>query len=223
MTALTFYRNSGATMPATAENVELADDGSFTGWRSVAPTVGFFAGRLPEAELTTIRAAVEGVGDATPGLPPPGAVVETLQLPGRDPLVVTGVQSGEPLSALVEAVRSLLDTAMLDAPRAAVGLELAATPRLVHRGTEPLELDLATVQLRANFWRGYYEPAGEAGEALAGPGRVTAGPGWALDLPPVTPPAGADITTHLVVDFAIVANGNVVPVQAQHLPAIPEP
>jgi hypothetical protein len=223
MTALTFFRNSGATMPATAENVELADDGTFTGWRTIAPTVGFFAGRLPEAELATIRAGAEAAGDATPGLPPPGAVVETLQLSGRDPLMVSGVQSGEPLSALVEAARSLLDSAMLDAPRAAVGIELAATPRLVHRGTDPLELDLSTVQLRANFWRGYYEPAGEAGEALAGPGRVTAWPGWSLDLPPVTPPAGADITTHLVVDLAIVADGNVVPVQAQLLPDIPEP
>lgn len=223
MTALTFFRNSGATMPATAENVELADDGSFTGWRTIAPTVGYFAGRLSEADLATIRVGAEAAGDATPGLPPPGAVVETLQLSGRDPLVVGGVQSGEPLSALVEAARSLLDSAMLDAPRAAIGLELAATPRLVHRGTDPLELDLSTVQLRANFWRGYYEPAGEAVEALGGPGQVAAGPGWSLDLPAVRPPAGADITTHLTVDFAIVADGNVVPVQAQHLPPIPEP
>lgn len=219
---LRFYRNSGRTTPATAENVELADDGSFTGWRSIAPAVGFFAGKLPDAELSALRSAVESIADATPGLPPPGAVVETLELPGRDPLVVSGVQIGQPLGALVEATRSLLDR-MVDSPRAAVGLEVSATPRLVHRGTEPLELDLSTIQLRANFWRGYYEPAGEAGEALGGPGRVSAGPGWSLDLPPVTPPAGPDITTHLTVDLAIMADGNVVPVRAQHLPAIPEP
>lgn len=217
---LAFYRNSGATVPATAENVELAADGAFTGWRSIAPAVGFFAGTLSEAELAPIRAGVEEAGDATPGLPPPGAVVETLQLSGRDPLVVSGVQAGEPLGALVDAARSLLDRTMLDAPRAAISLD---GNKLVHRGTDPLELDLSTVGFRANFWRGYYEPAGESFESLPGPGRVHTGPGWSLDLPPMTPPAGADITTHLVVDFAIVANGTVVPVQAQHLPAIPEP
>ncbi len=43
---LRFYRNDGSTSPATAENIELADDGSFTGWRSMAPAVGWFAGSL---------------------------------------------------------------------------------------------------------------------------------------------------------------------------------
>ncbi|WP_109506984.1 hypothetical protein [Nocardioides speluncae] len=216
---LKFYANSGSTTPATAENVALADDGSFTGWRSIAPTVGFFAGTVPEASLARLRAIIEGVGAATPGPIPPGAVVETIELPNRDPLVVSGVLSGQPLSELTEAARSLLDR-MVGYPRAAVGLD---GNRLVHRGTEPLELDLATVTVRANFWRGYYEPAGESVEALAGPGSVTAEPGWSLELPVFTVPAGDDITTHLSVDFAIVANGNVIPVQVQHAPDIPEP
>ena len=80
-------------------------------------------------------------------------------------------------------------------------------------------LDLTTVAVQAYFWKGYYEPAGQASEVLAGE-RVEAGPGWTLDLPALDPPPGDDITTHVTVDFAIVANGNVVPVQVQHLPAI---
>ena len=76
--------------------------------------------------------------------------------------------------------------------------------------------------MQANYWKGYYEPAGQASEVLAGE-RVEAGPGWTLDLPALDPPPGDDITTHLTVDFAIVAGDNVVPVQVQHLPAIPEP
>ena len=111
---------------------------------------------------------------------------------------------------------------MVDSPRAAVALEAGSPPRLVHRGTDPLELDLTTVAVQAYFWKGYYEPAGQASEVLAGE-RVEAGPGWTLDLPALDPPLGDDITTHVTVDFAIVANGNVVPVQVKHLPAIAEP
>ena len=39
---LRFYRNDGSKTPATAEYVELLDDGRFTGWRSIAPAVGWF-------------------------------------------------------------------------------------------------------------------------------------------------------------------------------------
>jgi hypothetical protein len=215
---LRFYRNSGSTTPATAENVELADDGSFTGWRSIAPSVGWFAGALPASDCDEVRTAIGALGDAVPGPPPPGSTVETLELPDGDPLVVTGVQAGGPLGDLVDRARRLLDE-MVDSPRAAVGMD---GNQLVHRGTDPIELDISAVALRATYWRGYYEPAGNASEMLAGQ-RVTAKPGWTLDLPSMPPPDGDDITTHLTVDFAIVANGNVIPVQAQHLPDIPEP
>ncbi len=172
--------------------------------------MGWFAGSLSADRLDGLRAAIDAA-TATSALPPPGSSVETLEVPGRDPVVVTGMDEAEPL-------RELLDE-MVDSPRAAVGLDGG---RLVHRGTDPLELDLTTVAVQAYFWKGYYEPAGQASEVLAGE-RVEAGPGWTLDLPALDPPPGDDITTHVTVDFAIVANGNVVPVQVQHLPAIAEP
>ncbi len=40
---------------------------------------------------------------------------------------------------------------------------------------------------------------------------------------PLDPPPGNDTTTHVTVDFAIVAGDNLVPVQVQQLPAIAEP
>jgi hypothetical protein len=218
---LRFHRNDGSTSPATAEYVELFDDGRFTGWRSIAPSVGWFEGALEPPDLDDIRSALGGVAD-DPGPPPPGPTVETLELPDRDPLVVTGVDRDGPLGVLVEHARRLLD-AMVDSPRSAIALEPGSPTRLVHRGTEPLHVDLSTVVLQANHWRGYYEPAGTAQEVLSGPS-VQADPGWTFDLPSITPaPAGPDITTHLTVDFAIVANGNVVPVQVQHLPTIDSP
>ena len=218
---LKFYRNDGSTTPATAEYVELFDDGRFTGWRSIAPAVGWFEGGLAAAECDEVRVLIAGLGGATPGLPPPGAATETLELPDLDPLVVTGVDGDGPLGPLVDRARRLLDE-MVGSPRAAVALEVGPPPRLVHRGRDPLELDLSTVALRAYHWKGYYEPAGEASEVLAGE-RVEAGPSWALDLPALDPPPGHDITTHVTVDFAIVSGDSVVPVQVQYLPAIPEP
>ena len=76
--------------------------------------------------------------------------------------------------------------------------------------------------LRAYYWKGYYEPAGESSEVLAGE-RVEAGPSWAFELPALDPPPGHDITTHVTVDLAIVSGDSAVPVQVQHLPDIPEP
>ena len=218
---LRFYRNDGSTSPATAEYVELFDDGRFTGWRSIASAVGWFGGELAASESDDVRSLIAGLGGEVPGPPPPGPTTETLELPDRDPLVVTGVDGDGPLGPLVDRARHLLDE-MVGSPRAAVALEPGSPPRLVHRGTDSLELDLTTVALRAYHWKGYYEPAGEASEVLAGE-RVEADPGWTLDLPALDPPPGDDITTHVTVDFAIVSGGSVVPVQVQYLPAIPEP
>lgn len=219
---LRFFRNDGATTPATAEYVEVAEDGAITGWRGVAPVVGWFQGRLSDTAWDALGAHIARVGAVDPGPPPPGAATETLELPGRDPVVVSGVGSDGPLGGLVSDARRLLDVTMLNRPRAAVALEVGRSARLVHRGRDPLTLDLAAVTVQAHHWRGYYEPAGSATEVLTGD-RVEAGPGWTLDLPAITAPAGPDITTHLTVDLGIVSGDTVVPVQAQHLPEIAQP
>ena len=88
---LRFYRNDGSTSPATAEYVELFDDGRFAGWRSIASAVGWFGGELAASESDDVRALIAGLGGEVPGPPPPGPTTETLELPDRDPLVVTGV------------------------------------------------------------------------------------------------------------------------------------
>jgi len=62
----------GSQSPAVAESVEVADDGALTGWRSVSDGgVGWFAGRLPDAELAEVRALVGAVGAAPPPSAPP--------------------------------------------------------------------------------------------------------------------------------------------------------
>jgi hypothetical protein len=93
--------------------------------------------------------------------------------------------------------------------------------RLVHRGTDPVRLDLASVAVRATAWRGYYEPAGEWSGVIAGPGEIEAGPGWSYDLP--LGPLAAGTVVHLTADFAILSGTTRVPVRAKHTPAIPPP
>jgi len=87
---------------------------------------------------------------------------------------------------LVSRLRALLDETV-GMPVAAVGLEVATadkTARLVHLGTESLDLDLGALALSASLW----------GPDLARLGRwrlpeppraeqpVSAGPGWSLPL-----------------------------------------
>lgn len=215
-------------MPALAEGVEVSDGGLISGSTTVGPIVGEFGGRLTDAEvgtLTTLVAAVGGAGIQA-GARMPGGSSETLELPGSDPQSVAGLADGDdPWSALADAARALLDR-MADFPSAAVGLEMAGPDRarLVHRGTDPVLLDLATVSVGATAWRGYYEPAGDWAGVTTGPERVQAVPGWSFDLPiGLDVPAGDDITLHVTASFALIAYGAVVAVQAAYLPDIDPP
>lgn len=224
---LRFYRAGGRDSPPDAESVELSADGTLSGWRSVSTAaVGSFAGELPEAEAAEIAALATAAADvpAPASVTPPGAPAETLELVGGDPVPVAGLLDADdgPSPRLVAAARALLDR-VTAFPRAAVGITVAGPDlaRLSHRGAEPLLLDLSQVRLRVTAWRGYYEPAGEWSGIEAGPGQVTAGPGWTHDLllGPVAP-TGADVTLHASATFAIVVDGRAIPVRVSHAPLL---
>jgi hypothetical protein len=207
--------------PAVAESVELGDDGTLTGWRSVSDGgVGWFAGTLPPGERAGIQALVAAAGSAPPSAPPPpGSAQEVLELPATGPISIAGIDADDGAwSDLAEAARQLLRR-LTDFPRAAVTVRHAApgVARLIHRGSDPLRLDLSAVAVRATGWRDYFEPAGDWSGEVAGPGEIEAGPGWTHDLPFEQPP-GADVTVHLTVDLVILSDSSRVPVQAQHTP-----
>jgi hypothetical protein len=211
----------GSQTPAVAESVEVAEDGTLTGWRSVsAGGVGWFAGRLPAAELAEIRALIEAAGATPPqARPRPDAAEEVLELTATGPVRIAGLADGPgDWPRLAAASRRLLDR-LTDFPRAAVGVRYTAgAARLEHRGTDPVRVDLGTVAVAATAWRGYYEPAGDWAGEVTGPGAVEAGPGWAYDLPVGLEAAGPDVTVHLAVDFVIRSGSTRIPVRATYTP-----
>jgi hypothetical protein len=91
--------------------------------------------------------------------------------------------------------------------------------RLSHRGTDPIRIDLSTVEWRETAWRGYYESAGDWSGIAAGPPEVAALPGWTFDVPIVP----TDAVVHLTADFAVLSGSTRVPVRAKHTPAIRVP
>jgi hypothetical protein len=205
----------GSQKPAVAESVEVADDGALTGWRSVSDGgVGWFAGRLPDGELAELRALAAERPD--PVLAPPDSAQEILECEATGPISIAGSTDD-----LATAARHLLDR-LTDFPLAAVAVSFVApdVARLVHRGTDPVRLDLGVVAVRATAWRGYYEPAGDWSGVVEGPGEVEAGPGWTYDVPLELDAAG-DVVIHLAVDLAILSGPNRVPVRARYTPAIP--
>lgn len=211
----------GSQSPAVAESVEVAGDGTLTGWRSVSDGgVGWFAGQLPAGELAGIRALVEAVIEPPPPASRrPDTAEEVLELDATGPVAIAGLRDGPgEWPRLATAARRLLDR-LTDFPRAAVSVTHAAgdVARLVHRGTDPVRLDLGVIAVRATAWRGHYEPAGDWSGVVEGPGEVEAGPGWAYDIPLGLHPEGAVL--HLTVDFAILSGTTRIPVRAKHTPA----
>ncbi|WP_433379128.1 hypothetical protein ACQPZX_12925 [Actinoplanes sp. CA-142083] len=210
----------GSQSPAVAESVEVAEDGTISGWRSVSGGgVGWFAGQLPAGELAEVRALVDAAGPAPSPVPPPppDAGDEVLELEATGPVSIAGISDGPgDWPRLAAGSRRLLDR-LTDFPRAAVTVEPAdpSVARLLHRGADPLRLDLGTIAVRATAWVGYYEPAGDWSGVIEGPGEIEAGPGWTYDIP-----IGLGDGPHLAVDFAILSGKTRVPVRVKYEPAL---
>ena len=86
---------------------------------------------------------------------------------------------------------------LTDRPLAAVALEVAddgTRARMVHRGSEPIEVDVSALRIAVLAWQGYYEPAGtwERGPLdLTGGGTVGRAGTWTSRSRTASPPATA--------------------------------
>jgi hypothetical protein len=152
-TAIVRYVRRGGRPPADDESLEIAGDGSFTARRTVGGArIGRFAGQLDATTIDGLRALVDALAtaeDLTIATPRDGAT-EVIEAGGRTGRFGSNERPPKPWGALVDRLRTALDGTVLEAPLAAI--ELTATSRrarLRHLGAESLEVDLASLEVRA--------------------------------------------------------------------------
>jgi hypothetical protein len=192
--------------PPAREVLDVADDGSFTAWRSIHDVVGRFAGSMPDPEgLRGLVAAVSGDAPPSAGTLPLDATVDSLEAAGRELEVSANGSVDGAWGALLEACRTVL-AGVGSSPVAAVALVIKGPGalRLEHRGTGPLAIELANLWVEVTRWRGD-TPVGSAERSVAGHGRVEAGPGWSLDVELEGGPATGDPGDLLTASASFVA------------------
>jgi hypothetical protein len=191
-------RLGGRVPPPDNEHLDVAPDGEFSMWRSTNTGIaGRFAGRLDPDELAGLQAEASrasAAGDLEVQ-PFPDASIETVEVQGAR--AELGGDTDGPWAPLVARLHRLLDE-LTAAPLAAIALEVdrdGRRARLVHRGSQPLRLDLSGLSSRAVLWgpnwwllQDWRSGPGDDGAAAAGAGAtargpVEAGPSWSMELP----------------------------------------
>lgn len=186
--AVTFRRSGGRPAPREQEDLAIGVDGSFAIWRAVnAGPIGRFGGSLAAGDAAAVRAALLAVeaAAAQPVSMPFEAVTETVTIGGSYVTVGRHDVPDGPWGGLFGLLRRLLDDGT-GQPQAALALETdthGTFARLVHRGPEPLDVDLTRVTLGAQVFGSGYSVHGRWSTVVRLGGRGPAGPGWSLELP----------------------------------------
>lgn len=207
------FRRLADAPPPERELLDVREDGTAVAWRSNGRAVGRFAGSVPN--LDEVLAAVSAAdGEAPPPPPdvPADAAVETVEIGGRAARFESRIPVDGPWGPLVRTCRSLLET-MTGSPVAAIGAVLApdGTMRLEARGTEPLPVELASLEATITLWRDGREAA--SGRVTGGAlDRVEAGPGWSVELAAPAMSIGGGGTLVAVASFVADDDGIYVPV-----------
>ncbi len=191
------YGRSGGRPPADDEQLVVEDDGSYRARRTVAGArAGRFAGRLTEARAAALRAAVDGVREAADVAiqTPHDGATEVTEAAGHSARMGSNEAPPEPWRRLVLALREACDTDAVANPVAA--LELRAGTRdaaVAHVGSEPVEVDLASIVVRVvrldaegavlGRWSGREGPAADEDSGPPPADWAEAGPGWTKTLP----------------------------------------
>jgi hypothetical protein len=191
------YGRSGGRPPADDEHLIVEDDGAYRARRTVAGArVGRFAGRLTEAGLDALRAAVDGVRDAADiaVLTPHDGATEVVEAAGHAARMGSNEAPPQPWRTLVLALRQAIDTDAVADPVAALELRAGTRAAVVaHAGTETLEVDVASVVVRVvrldaegavlGRWSGREQPAADEDSGQPAADWDDAGPGWTKTLP----------------------------------------
>jgi hypothetical protein len=220
---ITYDRVGGRPQPGEpADDEHLRIDGSSFELtrRSDAPAVGRFAGTLDAATVEELDRLAGAVTASVDGARRPDAAA--VEIRAGDRIGRFGQGSGPGSWAALERRLEQLAGDLVDQPAAAIALEVAedgSAARLVHAGSDPVDVDLSEVRVHAFLWKGYYEPAGEwRAEVRGGPERAE--PGWAHELPFAHGLAlGGDTTLQADVVFGL----DGAPAKVVHAPPIAPP
>lgn len=222
-----YARIGGRVQPPDNEGLQVENDGSFTMWRSIAPAVGRFAGKLSADDLSRLKmeaAKVAAQGDVT-RQPTMDGSAERFEVEGATATMGSDDYVEGPWGDLTMDVRRLLGE-LVSKPEAAVGLEVGKdgrTARLVHLGDKPLEVDLSTLSVRAVLWgRGFQKLGDWSAPGKSAPGVAEAAGSWNAPLPfdhDLKP--GKNKVLHVYVTFAVSENGQRADVRVEHTPPVP--
>ena len=177
---------------ADDEHLIVEDDGSYTARRTVAGArVGRFAGRLAAGRLEALRAAADGLGEASDVAiqTPHDGATEVVEAAGHSARMGSNESPPEPWRTLVVALREAIDTDAVADPVAALELQAGTRDAAVsHIGSETLEVDLASVVIRVvrldaegavlGRWSGREGPAADEDSGQPAAEWAEAGPGW---------------------------------------------
>jgi hypothetical protein len=183
MRALTFRRTSAAP-PPESEWLEIAEDGSFTMWRSTGEAIGRFGGVIPDIDVSS--ADVDRALDApvpVTGPLPMDASLERVEVAGLTLDVGAHIRLDGPWGDLVRHCRELMaDLRSQPLATLVVDVDDPSNPRLVSQGLESLRLELIQPAAEASIWRDGVHVSSARGYANVIES-VTTRPGWQLEIP----------------------------------------
>ncbi len=219
MKKLTFRRTSDSP-PAEHEMLEIDADGSFAMWRSTGRMVGRFAGVVPD-----IEALVHDADRALRSSPAGSdriamdATLERIDVDGHQAAIAADLTLDGWWGVLLKRCRALMSE-LCEQPKAAIEIDLdnPSAPRLVHRGTEPLVLELIQPAATVGVWRDRDQTAEYWGYADIIE-TVSAEHGWQLEIP--VPDARPRHGDNVIVEIALDVYHDGVPLRV-HVSAVAE-
>ena len=221
-----YGRIGGRVQPPDNEGLEAENDGSFSMWRSIAPAVGRFAGKLPADELGKLRSeAKKAAAEGDTARPPTmDGSAERIQVEGATVTMGSNDYLEGPWGELIEHVRRLLDE-LVSAPQAAVGLKVdedGKNARLIHLGEKPIMVDLSNLSVRAVLWgRGFKKLGDWSAPAKSEAAQAEAADSWNSPLPfDHGFKTGKNKILHVYATFAVSENGQRAEVRAEHTPPV---
>lgn len=187
---LVTYRRSGGPKPRSEEQLEVSETGEATARRVVAAgRAGWFASRLDDAELASLRKTVAAVAGVTVDLEAPGRPpyqIEDIETAGGSLSVHPAQKLPRPVTTLRNRLRGEYEEL---AENPVAGLELAvdasgSTVSVRAIGAAPCEVDWSAAAATYDLYdaRQAWVSSGEVELTLNG-GRQELAPGWEQHAP----------------------------------------